>query len=276
MTGAPATLTAAAVRVLTTAPAADKVALTRAFAAERRAGGLRQVGDARPPDRPARPPRPELRPPRDMPRRAPGSLAGRVAFLHAIAHIELNAIDLAWDIIARFAGDGLPAAFFDDWVSVAADEAEHFALLEDRLGELGAHYGALPAHDGLWEAAESTADDLLARLAIVPMNLEARGLDTTPTAIDRLRRHGDDASAAVLARIADEEVGHVAAGVRWFEVLAARRGLDPVAAFRQILAERFKGRLKGPFNGPARAAAGMDTAYFATAPDAAARPALDN
>ena len=151
-----------------------------------------------------------------MPRRRNfGSQAGRIALIHALAHIELNAIDLAWDIIARFHDNRLPRAFYDDWVGVAAEEAEHFALLADRLAALGAAYGDLPAHDGLWEAAAATAHDLLARLAIVPLVLEARGLDVTPEMILRLERADDTASAAILGRIYQDEIGHVAVGMRW-------------------------------------------------------------
>jgi len=141
-----------------------------------------------------------LRPPREMPkRRAFGSKAGRIALLHALAHIELNAIDLGWDIVARFAGEGLPRDFFDDWIGVAAEEAGHFELLVARLADFGARYGDLPAHDGLWESALATADDLLARLAVVPLVLEARGLDVTPQMAARLERAGDAQSAAILA-----------------------------------------------------------------------------
>ena len=180
----PRTLAAGAVAVLAAAEPAAKVALSREVAEAWRGGDL-MIGNADPPPRPARPPRPLLRSPRDMPKRRNfGSPAGRIALLHALAHIELNAIDLAWDLIARFgvrgSATGWPRAFFDDWVAVAAEEAEHFSLLSDRLAALGSVYGDLPAHDGLWEAAAATAHDLLARLAVVPLVLEARGLDVTP------------------------------------------------------------------------------------------------
>jgi len=179
------------------------------LAARWRAGMV--IGDAIAIPRPARPGRPRLCPPRDMPRRRNfGTPAGRIALLHALAHIELNAIDLAWDIVARFARDDTPHAFCDDWVHVAAEEAEHFALLADRLAALGAAYGELPAHDGLWEAAAATAHDLLARLAVVPLVLEARGLDVTPEMICRLERAGDAGSAAILRCIYEDEIGHVA------------------------------------------------------------------
>ena len=213
--------------------------------------------------RPARPLRPVLLPPRDMPRRRNfGSPAGRSALLHALAHIELNAIDLAWDIIARFQDPGLPREFYDDWVDVAAEEAEHFALLGDRLAALGIMYGDLPAHDGLWEAAAATAHDLLARLAIVPLVLEARGLEVTPEMIARLERAGDATSAALLRRIYRDEIGHVAAGVRWFENLCRRRGLDPEAVFHDRVRRYFSGTLKPPFNREAREAAGLPRRWY--------------
>jgi uncharacterized ferritin-like protein (DUF455 family) len=216
-----------------------------------------------PPPRPARPERPQLRPPKEMPkRRAFGSLAGRVALLHAVAHIELNAIDLAWDIIARFSREALPRAFFGDWVGVAAQEALHFELLVQRLADFGAYYGDLPAHDGLWESASATADDLLARLAVVPLVLEARGLDVTPEMAATLERAGDPESAAVLLRIYRDEIDHVAAGVRWFDELCRARGLIPDETFRALVRYYFKGQLKPPFNQKARAAAGFPARYY--------------
>jgi uncharacterized ferritin-like protein (DUF455 family) len=195
-------------------------------------------------------------------RRAFGSPAGRIALLHALAHIELNAIDLGWDIIARFSGERLPRAFFDDWVGVASEEALHFELLARRLADFGARYGDLPAHDGLWESAAATADDLLARLAVVPLVLEARGLDVTPEMAARLERVDDPLSAAVLRRIYCDEIGHVAVGVRWFERLCRRRGLIPEEIFRKRVQRFFKGALKPPFNHEARAAAGFPARYY--------------
>ena len=176
----PASLTSGAVAILATAESAAKVSASRRLAEIWGAEEL-EVGDSVPPPRPARPSQPQLRAPKEMPkRRAFGSLAGRIALLHALAHIELNAIDLAWDIIARFSHEPLPRRFFDDWVGVAAEEGIHFELLVQRLADFGARYGDLPAHGGLWESAAATADDLLARLAVVPLVLEARGLDVTP------------------------------------------------------------------------------------------------
>jgi uncharacterized ferritin-like protein (DUF455 family) len=222
------------------------------------------IGAATPPARPARPARPLLHPPRDMTRRRNlGGPAGRIALIHALAHIELNAIDLGWDIIARFSAENLPPQFFDDWVGVAAEEAEHFALLAARLAALGGEYGALPAHDGLWEAAAATAHDLLARLAVVPLVLEARGLDVTPAMIERLERAGDDGSAAILRRLYNDEIGHVAVGARWFDRLCIMRGLDPASTFQDRVRRHFSGSLKLPFNREARDAAGFPAAYYA-------------
>ena len=177
----------------------EKAGQTRLLVAGWRDGSIAGLGTTPPPDRPGRPARPELKPPREVPRRRIGpSAGGRIALLHAIAHIELNAIDLALDMACRYADTDLPRAFFDDWLGVADDEARHFLMLNDRLAKLDATYGDLPAHDGLWQAAQETAHDLLARLAIAPLVLEARGLDVTPAMIDRLRAVGDDESADAL------------------------------------------------------------------------------
>jgi uncharacterized ferritin-like protein (DUF455 family) len=263
-------LTCGAVAVLSAAEPAAKVALSRDIARAWRNGEL-SLGNAEPPPRPARPLRPPLLPPRDMPRRRnAGSPAGRIALLHALAHIELNAIDLAWDLIAHFGRVGWPRGFFDDWIAVAAEEAEHFSLLSARLAALGSAYGSLPAHDGLWEAAAATAHDPLARLAVVPLVLEARGLDVTPAMIIRLERAGDMASAAVLDRIYRDEIGHVAAGRRWFEWLCDRRGRDRVATFRALVRGNFCGALKPPFNREAREQAGFAAVYYETLACAAA------
>jgi uncharacterized ferritin-like protein (DUF455 family) len=259
----PATLTDAACAILTSAEPADKIALSHRFAAAWRAGELDICGATLPPERPARPVLPVLKPPREMKRRrGGGSEANRVALVHAIAHIELNAIDLAWDLIARFAAPDLPHEFFDDWVAVADEEAAHHALVVKRLGELGAAYGDLPAHDGLWEAAQATAHDLLARLAVVPLVLEARGLDVTPDMIERLRRYGDATSAGVLQVIYDQEIGHVATGRRWFDWACARRGLEPIPTYRDLVRRHYGGALKPPFNHAARGAAGFEAAFY--------------
>jgi uncharacterized ferritin-like protein (DUF455 family) len=256
-------LACGAVAVLSAAGPALKVALSREVAAQWRRGGM-LIGVARAPERPARPERPLLTPPRGMKKRRNfGSESGRIALMHALAHIELNAIDLGWDIIARFSSEALPVEFFDDWVGVAAEEAEHFALLDARLRALGGEYGALPAHDGLWEAAAATTGDLIARLAVVPLVLEARGLDVTPEMIRRLERVGDHESAALLDRIYADEIGHVAVGARWFDRLCRERGLDPAATFRNRVRRYFTGTLKPPFNHAAREAAGMSAELYA-------------
>ncbi len=267
----PRCLAEAAVIVLTSADPARKVTLSRRFAAAWAAGEIAEVGVAEPPARPARPTAPELRPPREMPRRrigpGPGGgpnsgVAGRQALYHALAHIELNAIDLAWDIIARFTAEACPRAFYDDWVRVADDEARHFALLERRLAALDIDYGALPAHDGLWQAAQATAHDLLARLAVVPLVLEARGLDVTPGLIAKLAAAGDAEGRAALETIYRDEIVHVAAGKRWFDWLCARRGRAPEAAWRELVARHFKGVVKPPFNTEARREAGLQPGFY--------------
>ena len=263
----------AACRVLLTANAEDKAAASRRAAADWRAGRLNHDVWPAPPERPARPDRPVLLPPSEMPkRRRGGSLATRTALLHAVAHIELNAIDLAWDIVARF-GAQMPRAFLDDWVAVGDDEARHFLLIQQRLVELSSYYGALPAHDGLWQAAAATRGDPAARLAVVPMVLEARGLDVTPAMIARFEAAGDGESAAALKVIYNDEIGHVAAGVRWFGYLCARRGAAPEAYFHQLVEQNFHGRLKPPFNEDARLRAGMTASLYAPLASAGAGPA---
>jgi uncharacterized ferritin-like protein (DUF455 family) len=258
------TLTAAACAVLTTADPATKTRLTRQAAADWRSGALAAIGGTAPPDRPARPEKPPLMAPKFVKRRRVSAApAGRIALLHALAHIELNAVDLAWDIVSRFAGrPALPRDFFDDWVGVADEEAKHFSLLAERLGELGARYGDLPAHDGLWQAAQATADDLAARLAIVPLVLEARGLDVTPAMIGRLKDAGDDASAAVLQVIHDDEIGHVAVGRHWFEHVCEVDGRAPVPTYHALVRRHFRGAIKPPFNRESRDRAGFKAAYY--------------
>lgn len=205
-----------------------------------------------------------------MPRRkTSGSREKQIALFHALAHIELNAIDLAWDLIARFAAPDIPKAFFDDWVIVADDEARHFQLIQEQLSRLGASYGDLPAHDGLWEAAEETAHNLLARLAVVPLVLEARGLDVTPAMIAKLEKAGDAEGSAVLKIIYEDEITHVAAGKRWFDFFCQKAGLEPTAHWRHLVQRHFKGQLKPPFNVAAREAAGMDCAFYDLSEEAA-------
>lgn len=255
-------LCALACAVLQEADPTAKIAAGAAVAEAWRAGTICHIGVCQPPLRPARPAYPELRWPRDMPRRSTSGQRGRTALLHAIAHIELNAVDLAWDLIARFASPDLPRTFYDDWISVAADEGRHFTLLAARLAELQAAYGDLPAHDGLWRAAENTTGDLTARLAVVPMLLEARGLDVTPAMVDKLSNAGDLRSANILQLIYEEEINHVALGRRWFEWSCRRLGVNPVDHWRDLVGKHCKGVLKPPFNHAARSQAGMTTIYY--------------
>lgn len=252
-------LTDAARTVLATAAPRAKASAARRLADTWRTGGISGTGPAGAPERPARCERPELLPATRVPRRRINAApSGRIALLHALAHIELNAIDLAVDLIARFATAELPHAFYDDWLQVADEEGKHFLLLADRLADLGAAYGDLPAHDGLWQAATETAHDLLARLAVVPQVLEARGLDVTPGMIAKLEAAGDEASAAVLRVIYEEEIGHVAIGRRWYLWLCRERGLEPQATWQRLVRRHFRGALKPPFNEAGRRAAGME------------------
>ncbi|GAB3744024.1 ferritin-like domain-containing protein [Lysobacter olei] len=237
----------------------EKVASTFAAADAFARGELAIPADATKPEpirMPGRPERPLLVHPRNLPKRGLGTPEGRAAFVHAIAHIEFNAIDLAWDAVYRFRG--LPLEFYADWVEVARDEARHFQLLRARLQQLGHDYGDFDAHNGLWEMAEKTAHDGLARMALVPRVLEARGLDVTPGMIVKLRSMGDEATVAILEVILREEVAHVAAGSRWFRWYCERAGVEPRVTFRSLLAEYARAVLYGPFNVEARAAAGFD------------------
>ncbi len=240
-----------------------KVKAARWTARQWRRGGLSFAFDVAMPDRPARPAEPELLPPNRMPKRGKGgSERGRTALIHALAHIEFVAIDLAFDMAGRF-GAGFPRGFVDDWIAVGADEAMHFALLDRRLKTLGSRYGALPAHAGLWEAATGTAADDLARLAVVPMVLEARGLDVTPETVARFRAAGDEASAAILQRIYTDEIRHVSVGTRWFLHGCVRDGVgSPATHWQGLVTRHFRGGLKPPFNDSAREAAGLTRDYY--------------
>jgi uncharacterized ferritin-like protein (DUF455 family) len=262
----PVTLSDMAVEVLTTADGRAKTALGRRHAAvwfaAREAGDPLRVGKATPPPRPARPERPELLAPRDVPRRRPGTEAGRLALLHAVAHIELNAVDLHWDIIARFADQPMPMGFYDDWVKAADEEAKHFNLVCDCLEAMGSHYGALPAHAGMWRAAEDTAGDLMGRLAVVPMVLEARGLDVTPGMIEIFRKADATGAVAALEVIYAEEVAHVAYGSKWFNWLCGREGSDPKDRFHALVRQYFHGTLRPPFNTEKRAEAGLPPDFY--------------
>jgi uncharacterized ferritin-like protein (DUF455 family) len=259
----PSTVADAARSVLLAGEPAAKVRAARAAARALRRGELAPAFDSAMPDQPARPAKPELLPPSQMPKRGRGgSERGRIAMLHALAHIEFAAIDLAFDLAGRF-GAVFPPAFVGDWFGVGADEAMHFALLDRRLKALGSGYGALPAHDGLWAAAAATAHDALARLAVVPMVLEARGLDVTPAAAARFEAAGDARSAAILRRIYRDEIRHVAAGSKWFRWGCESRRIEPVSTWKRLVGAHFRGALKPPFNDSARDEAGLSRDYYA-------------
>lgn len=260
------TLAEMAVEVLTTADGRAKTALGRKYAAEwqaaRAAGTPLAIGHATPPDYPARPEKPELLDPRDVPRRRPGSPTGRIALLHAVAHIELNAVDLHWDIIAQFTDHPMPLGFYDDWVKSADEECKHFNLICDCLEALGSFYGAMPAHAGMWRAAADTKDDLHGRLAVVPMVLEARGLDVTPGMIELFRTAGETKAIEALEVIYAEEVAHVAYGSKWFNWICGREGTDPKEVFHALVRRYFHGALKAPFNEEKRADAGLPPDFY--------------
>lgn len=204
---------------------------------------------------PGRPATPQLVPPKALPRRSLLQTEGRAALLHAITHIEFNAIDLACDAVQRF--PDMPHGFYTDWISVAVDEARHFRLLQERLAGIGYVYGDFAAHDGLWEMALRTRHDCLARMALVPRLLEARGLDVTPGMIAKLSQAGDAESVRVLEIILREEVGHVAIGTHWFNFCCQERGCDPESTFLDLLKSVGRGALRGPYNDGARRLAGF-------------------
>lgn len=259
-------LTDMAIDVLKTAKGRAKTTASRAYAekwfAARTAEETLEIGHGNPPLRPDRPERPELLRPRDVPKRKPGTPEGRIALLHAVAHIELNAVDLHWDLIARFGHLPMPPGFYDDWVKAADEESKHFNLVSDCLEAMGSFYGALPAHAGMWRAAEDTVDDLMGRLAVVPMVLEARGLDVTPGMIEIFRKAKEDQSVAMLETIYAEEVGHVAYGSKWFHFLCGREDLDPKPTFHALVRKYFHGALKPPFNEEKRAEAGIPPDFY--------------
>ena len=253
---------AAVLRVLQTAGPAAKVMAARQAAREWRLGRLTHEFSETMPDMPARPDHPVLMRPRDMPRRGKGtSVPRRIALIHALAHIEFVAIDLAFDMIGRF-GSEFPREFTDDWMRVGAEESMHFALLDRRLREMDSFYGALPAHDGLWDTAKDTAHDACARLAIVPMVLEARGLDVTLDTVERFKQQGDHMTAKVLSRIYQDEIRHVSYGTKWFEYACRRINLPPHDHWKQLVKTHIKGGLKPPFNDSARRTAGLTQEYY--------------
>jgi uncharacterized ferritin-like protein (DUF455 family) len=261
---APDSLCSGAYAALVSPDLDEKVKLTNLVSSLWNDRKIGLVGNNNPtaPTRPGRPERPELLPPYQVPKRPISTRRGRIALIHAIAHIEINAIDLALDIIVRFAREKMPRSFFDGWVKVAFEEAKHFTLLRNRLQKEGIDYGDLPAHDGLWEAAGETGHDLRARLAIVPLVLEARGLDVTPPLIDKLKGYGDTETAEIFSIIYEDEKGHVAVGAKWFRFLCQKQGLVPSEEFKNLVSEHFRGHLKPPFNDRARAASGLTPLFY--------------
>lgn len=237
----------------------EKIAGVRQLATDWRAGrvGLDAVMTLVPGDRgiPGQPEQPVCVPPRDVPRRAMNTPEGRAAMIHAMAHIEFNAINLALDAIWRF--PDLPHEYYADWLRVANEEALHFDLLAAHLNTLGSSYGDFPAHNGLWEWADKTRHDVLARMALLPRTMEARGLDVTPGMKARLVQAGDEAVAPIMDVILRDEIGHVAIGNRWFKFLCAQRGLAPHPTYQALLVEYHVPVFRGPFNLEARRAAGF-------------------
>lgn len=207
---------------------------------------------------PGRPAKPILIAPGDVPKRRLSTKAGLAALIHAVTHIEFNAINLAWDAVYRFRG--LPPQFYSDWVRVASEEAYHFQLLRQRLNRLSYDYGDFPAHNGLWDMAMRTAHDPMVRMALVPRVLEARGLDVTPGMIQRLHQVGDEETVSVLEIILRDEIGHVAIGSQWFKYLCEQRELDSAHTFHRLVIQHFSGQISGPFHHEARKQAGFSTA----------------
>ena len=255
---------ASAIRAaLLTAEPRAKCFAARQVARDWRLGKLEWRFDTAMPDQPAWPERPELLPPGQMPkRRKGGSEQGRIALWHALAHIEFVAIDLALDMAGRF-GEAMGREFVSDFLDVAADEAMHFALLARKLEALGSRYGALPAHAGLWEAAHDTRHDVAARLALVPMVLEARGLDVTPATLDRVRAAGDQNGTKILTRILDDEIRHVGFGTKHFLRCAEMAHAEAESLWQALVKQHFHGAIKPPFNDSARLAAGLSRGFYA-------------
>lgn len=263
MTGRSETVGGAIAAALQADDAYAKVRAARAVARGWRVGRLAFAFPDAMPERPGRPERPELLAPRHMPRRGRGqSLKGRIALFHALAHIEFVAIDLALDMAGRF-GAEMDFSFTSDFLAVAADEAMHFVLLDRHLRSLGSYYGALPAHDGLWSTAHQTCHDVAARLAVVPMLLEARGLDVTPLTLERVQAAGDSRGARILERILDDEIRHVVVGVKHFYGVCEQRGESPPQFWKTLRNAHFAGSVHPPFNDSARRSAGLSREFYA-------------
>lgn len=257
-----------ATKILHTADPQEKVSLTKIVQENWDRGKITETGEASPPAQPNRKDNLTVVEPGKIKRGKGGTLASRIALLHSLANIEQWAIDLSWDVIARFStfrlsnGEPLPCQFFDDFVKVAGDEAKHYQLLEQRIMELGSFFGALPVHNGLWRSATDTSQDLLARLAIVHMVHEARGLDVHPQTLSRFAAQGDTSSVKVLEVIYADEITHVAAGLRWFTYICSKEGRDSLKTFHELVKLHFKGFLKPPFNTEGRRTAGMTEEWY--------------
>lgn len=254
----------------------EKVALTQEFAERFFRGELNlhdPDGLVEPIKAPGRPDKPVLVPPKNLPKRGMGTTEGRACFLHAITHIEFNAVNLAWDAVYRFRN--MPREFYADFVKVASDEARHFTMLSNRLREMDMHYGDFEAHNGLWEMAEKTAHSCLARMALVPRVLEARGLDVTPGMMARLRSVGDHTSADILEIILAEEIPHVAAGTRWFLWCCQQENREPLQTFSDLITGLAKASIRGPYNLPARNAAGFGDIEMAMLEELSAQVAIN-
>lgn len=247
----------AAQRCIATCDIAEKIRLTRETAQLWHSGhySLLSVTPPLPIGNAGIPDKPQLVRPAEVPRRGLGSKAGRAALIHAITHIEFNAINLAWDAVYRFRD--LPRRYYSDWIQVASEEASHFEMLSTRLQSIGYHYGDFPAHNGLWTMAQKTAHDAMVRMALVPRVLEARGLDVTPGMIERLKQVGDHETVALLEIILRDEIGHVEIGSRWFRHFCDARKIDPEITFRELISAYFAGELRGPFDYELRQQAGF-------------------
>ncbi len=251
---------------------AEKLRLTKTIAAQWRDGNYTLISDSAPEviGEAGRPQKPLLVTPAHVPRRGLGSDAGRAALIHAITHIEFNAINLAWDAVYRFRA--LPKQYYDDWVRVADEEAYHFELLSKRLQSLGYQYGDFPAHNGLWAMAQKTANDPMVRMALVPRVLEARGLDVTPGMMKRLKKMGDHETTKILGIILRDEIGHVEIGSRWFKYFCNERALDAEDTFRDLIQAYFIGELRGPLDYELRQQAGFSRSELKTLEKLATQP----
>ena len=245
-------------RVLALSDLSQKLAETEQLYQRWQSGQLSQAS-LKPPapiqQEAGRPEKPELVPPRKLKRRRLGSPGGHASMIHAIAHIEFNAINLALDAVYRFRG--MPEGYYEDWLRIADEERYHFQLVQGRLHQLGFEYGDFPAHNGLWETAQLTAEDVLLRMGLVPRILEARGLDVNPGIMEKLREIGDEGSQPILKIILRDEVGHVKAGTRWFRYLCERRGLDADETFEEMVRDHLPHTIRGPFYEPGRKEAGF-------------------